>query len=166
MTRIVPVLSLLLVSSMAAAQSADLILGTWQLNVAKSTFAPGPTPKRAVRTYAVDGRVIKARGKTTDAAGEVSTTSWTVTYDGTEQSINGDPDADAQILTRVDQFTTNGTIKLRGKVVGSITHVIAKDGNTMTITYKGTNAAGQQLRQVSVYERVHLSDERTVQGGR
>jgi hypothetical protein len=34
------------------AQSGDPSLGTWQLNVAKSKFEPGPAPKSETRTYA------------------------------------------------------------------------------------------------------------------
>jgi hypothetical protein len=31
--------------------AADSIVGTWNLNLAKSTFAPGPAPKSQTRIY-------------------------------------------------------------------------------------------------------------------
>ena len=40
----------------AAAPAADPVIGTWQLNVAKSKFSPGPAPKSDARTYAVTDR--------------------------------------------------------------------------------------------------------------
>ena len=44
------------VPSLVARQSepkiaADLVLGTWHLNVARSKFNPGPAPKSSKRTY-------------------------------------------------------------------------------------------------------------------
>jgi ketosteroid isomerase-like protein len=159
MVRLVALVALLLVPRLAAAQVADPVLGTWQLNVAKSTFAPAPTPKSAVRTYAVAGGLTKATDKTTDAAGKVLVTSWTVSYDGKEQRIVGDPDSDAQILTQVDPLHTEGTIKLKGKVVGKTARAITNDGKTMTITYTGTDAKGQHLHQVSIWEKVQASGQ-------
>ena len=38
-------LALALAGSTAFAQGADLMLGTWKLNLAKSTYSPGPAPK-------------------------------------------------------------------------------------------------------------------------
>jgi hypothetical protein len=35
-----------------AALAADAAVGTWKLNVAKSTFSPGPVPKSQTRSYA------------------------------------------------------------------------------------------------------------------
>src|SRR5262245_26035510 len=40
-----------LLGSRLAAQAADPILGTWVLNVARSTFSPGPAPRSETRTY-------------------------------------------------------------------------------------------------------------------
>jgi len=34
----------------SAASAKDPIIGTWQMNVAKSTFKPGPAPKSHTRT--------------------------------------------------------------------------------------------------------------------
>jgi len=34
-----------------AALAADAAVGTWKLNVAKSTFSPGPAPKSQTRSY-------------------------------------------------------------------------------------------------------------------
>jgi len=39
-------------AAVVAAPAADPVIGTWQLNVAKSKFSPGPAPKSETRTYA------------------------------------------------------------------------------------------------------------------
>ena len=46
-----------------AAQAADALVGRWELNIAKSTYDPGPAPKSETRTYAVVGEDITATSK-------------------------------------------------------------------------------------------------------
>ena len=59
----------------ANAQSTDPFVGTWRLNVAKSTYSPGPVPKSITTT--TQRNVASADGKTrtvtttgTDAQGQ------------------------------------------------------------------------------------------------
>ena len=46
-----------------AAQRAEPVLGTWVLNVAKSTFSPGPPPKSESRTYVIADQETKVTFK-------------------------------------------------------------------------------------------------------
>jgi hypothetical protein len=42
----------------ATAMAADMIVGTWKLNVAKSKYSPGPPPQSAmVKIAAIDGGI-------------------------------------------------------------------------------------------------------------
>ena len=72
-----------------AAQTADPLLGTWELNVAKSKFNSGPAPKSETRTYVVAGNEIKATSKGVDANGKPTTGAWTVNYDGKDRPATG-----------------------------------------------------------------------------
>ena len=36
-------------------QPSNPVLGTWELNLAKSKFSPGPAPKSETRTYVIAG---------------------------------------------------------------------------------------------------------------
>jgi hypothetical protein len=156
-----------------AAQGADPIIGTWVLNVAKSTFSPGPAPKSESRTYVMEGQdtkvtfkgvseprtykmvrqEIKATSTGMDGAGRPTTKEWTVVYDGRDRPMTGDPDADMLSLKRIDTFTTEFTQKKAGMVVIIGTQAISKDGNVMTITTDGINAKGQTTSTVSVFEK-------------
>jgi hypothetical protein len=40
-----------------------------------------------------------------------------------------------------------------GKVVGNWTRKVSADGKTMTVTYKGTDAKGQKVSNVLVFDR-------------
>ncbi|MFN2445701.1 MAG: hypothetical protein ABR606_09005 [Vicinamibacterales bacterium] len=59
------------------------------------------------------------------------------------------------ILTRkrIDAYTVEFTREKGGKVVQTGTNVVAKDGKSRTVTTKGTNAQGQQISNVAVYEK-------------
>jgi hypothetical protein len=100
-----------------------------------------------------DGPVIRATSKGVDASGNLTSSQWTVTYDGSEQKIVGDPDADSQIVKRIDPLRTETTIKKGGKVVQTAHREISKDGKTMTLTFKGVNTKGQTIHDVMVFER-------------
>ena len=134
-------------------QANDPIIGTWELNLPKSKFSPGPPPKSETRSYVVAGQEIKASSKNVDSTGKATTAEWTVIYDGKDRPINGDPNADMLSLKRIDNFTTEHMQKKAGKVVLSGTRSVSKDGKVLTITTKGTNASGQAVNNVEVYDK-------------
>jgi len=134
-------------------QATDPVIGTWELNVAKSKFSPGPGPKSETRTYVAAGQEIKATSKGVDGEGKPTNASWTIVYDGKDRPLIGNPDADMLSLKRVDNFTTEFTQKKAGKLVSTGTRVVSKDGKVLTITTKGTNARGQAINDLEVYDK-------------
>jgi hypothetical protein len=136
-----------------AAQGTDPLVGTWELNVAKSKYTPGPAPKSETRTYVVAGQDIKASSKGVDGSGKPTAGSWTVNYDGKDRPETGYPNADTLSLKRVNDFSSEFTQKRAGKVVITGTRTISPDGKVMTITYKGTDASGQSINNVEVFEK-------------
>lgn len=147
------VLALALVGIEVAAQGTDPLVGTWELNVAKSKFSPGPAPKSETRTYVVAGQEIKASAKGVDSNGKAVTGEWTVNYDGKDRPQTGNPEADMLSLKRIDAHTAEFTQKKAGQVVMTGTRSISRDGKVMTITTKGTNAKGQPVNEVEVFEK-------------
>ena len=135
------------------AQAVDPLVGTWELNITKSTYNPGPAPRSETRTYVVAGQEIKATSKGVAADGTPTSGQWTVNYDGKDRPITGTPEADALSLKRIDAFTGEFTQKKAGKVVATGTRVISKDGKVMTITTDGTNAKGQAVHDVEVFDK-------------
>ena len=61
--------------------------------------------------------------------------------------------ADTVSLKRISPTTVERTDKKGGKVVQTLTRVISADGKTLTITTKGTNAQGQPVNNVAIYEK-------------
>jgi hypothetical protein len=136
-----------------AGQAADPLIGTWELNPASSRFSPGPAPKSESRTYRAAGEEIKATSKGVGADGKPTAREWTVSYDGKDRPQSGYADADTLTLKRIDAFSAEFTEKRAGKVVITGTRVISKDGKVMTITAKGTNAKGEAINNVMVFDK-------------
>lgn len=145
------VLPALLASTMLGA--ADPALGTWKLNVAKSKFSPGPPLKSGTVVYEAVGDAIKRTGETVDANGVTTNMQYTASFDGKDYPVTGSPLFDSITTKRVNDNTAEATLKRDGKVVGNGRRVISKDGKSMTITVKATNAEGKQVNNVSVYEK-------------
>ncbi len=135
------------------AQGKDPILGTWQLDVSKSKYDPGPGPKMLTLTYEAVGDGIKVTTNGTDGTGKPIATEYTAKYDGKDNPVSGEADYDVVSLKRVSPLSVTITRKKNGKVVQTVTRVVSADGKLLTVTVKGTNAKGQTVHDVAVYER-------------
>jgi hypothetical protein len=136
------------------AQAADPQIGHWKLNVAKSTFSPGPAPKSATTKTEAAGAGAKLVVDQAQADGTMRHWEFTANYDGKDVPITGNnPDADTVARTRVNANTVETISKKAGKVVTTQQSTVSADGKTRTVTTKGVNAAGKTVNNVAVYER-------------
>jgi len=135
------------------AQASDPEAGTWELNLAKSTFTNVPPPKSQTRTYEVTGQQVKMTGKGIDTEGKPTLIGFTANKDGKDYPYTGSAAYDTISITPVDALTVNWTNKKAGKVVITGTRVISKDGKVMTISDKGTDAKGQPLEVILVFDK-------------
>jgi hypothetical protein len=74
-------------------------------------------------------------------------------YDGKDYPVAGNPNLETIAQERVDDYTAKTTTKRNGKITGTSTRVISKDGNTMTITGTGTNEKGIAYNHVLVFHK-------------
>jgi hypothetical protein len=143
-----------LVGGTVLGQGTNPEVGTWKLNVAKSTYSPGPAPKSATVKFEAVGGGRKGIVDQTQADGSMNHWESTANYDGKDNSITGNnPLADTLALTRINATTTQTIYKKAGKVTTTLTSVISADGKTLTITIKGKNPAGVTVNIVSIYDR-------------
>ena len=87
------------------------------------------------------------------ATGAKTVSVYTANYDGKPYPITGSEIADTVTLKRVDANTSERTDSKGGKAVQTFIRVVSKDGKTMTVTIKGTNAQGQAVNNVVVFEK-------------
>jgi hypothetical protein len=160
LVRCIPIMlatcSLGTLTSVASVQG-DPQVGTWELNLAKSTFSPGPPPRRQTLTYKADGQgltaVLLLQG--VDAAGKPinpDASNLAITFDGRDHPT---PSANYEVSAwkRIDANKYEVTRKRAGKVVLISIHAVSKDGKTMTITTKGVDANGYPINNVRVYDK-------------
>lgn len=137
----------------SVAVAADPVVGTWQLNLAKSKFSPGPAPKSDTRTYAEGADGTTMTWKSVSADGKEIHVKSTFKTDGKDYPITGTPNFDTLTLKQVDSHTVHSTQKKAGKVVGETTRTVSKDGKELKLASKGTGADGVGYDNVMVYDR-------------
>jgi len=147
------ILALLVPVVMAADAAADSSVGTWKLNVAKSTFGSGVIPKSETRTYSSTSLGTHVVIDTEDASGKKSRTEALLTYDGQPQKVVGNADFDGVSTKRLDQYETTADLMKGGKVIGSVRRLVSRDGKTMTINQKVLKADGSTETSLGYYER-------------
>jgi hypothetical protein len=139
--------------SVAAGTDADPVVGTWKLNLAKSTFGGGPALKSQTRIYSQSAQGTTLKMKSVGADGEETSTQTTYRVDGRDYPSSGNPDFDSLSGTQIDTNTAEFILKRAGKPAGTLRRTISKDGQTLTLNFVITNAKGVRLSQLTVFDR-------------
>ena len=126
----------------AVLMAADVRVGTWKYDAAKSKFDPGPAYKSRTVKIEAAGEGIKVAVDGVGADGKAQSYSYTVNYDGKDYPVTGNPLADSVAYKKVDDNTLEGTNKKGGVVVANVTVVVSKDAKTLTVTTKGKSDKG------------------------
>ena len=117
-------------------------IGTWKLDVAKSTYQQGKAPASETRTYlATDDGGLQLTADVVLPSGTKQPTGYRAKYDGKDHPYSGA--AGDTIAITGDGWASDSTIKMGGKVTQTTHSVVSKDGKTMTLTTK--TAAGNPV---------------------
>jgi hypothetical protein len=133
--------------------AANPVVGTWQLDLAKSKFSPGPAPKTDTRTYTESADGLTMTSKSVAADGKEINVKSTFKTDGKDYPVTGSPNFDTLTLKQVDSHTVHSIQKEGGTVVGETTRTVSKDGKELTLASKGTGPGGVAYDNVMVYGR-------------
>ena len=139
-----------MVGAAAVAQSTSPLVGTWNLNVAKSKspFKSGTSVIEAV------GEGIKFTVDLVATDGTKSHWGFTGNFDGKDVPVTGDsPYGDTVALTRVNERTIQIAGKFKGKASTNHVITVSADGKTRTSTAKGTDKNGKPVDSISFYEK-------------
>ena len=132
-----------------AQAKANPRIGTWKLNLAKSTYQQGTAPGSETRTYlATDdgGLQLTTDGRLPDGTKQPS--GYRAKFDGKDYPYSGA--AGDTIAITGDGWASDSTIKMHGKVTQTTHTVLSKDGKTMTQTTK--TASGRPI-STRIYEK-------------
>jgi hypothetical protein len=127
--------------------------GTWKLNLAKSQYHQGQAPKSTTLKYEAAGEGIKVTVDTVPAEGAPIHYAYAANYDGKDNPVAGNPNADMAARTRVNATTTKLVNKKGGKILSNVTLVTSSDGKTLTITTSGADAQGVNIDSVAIYDK-------------
>ena len=153
------VVAMCAIGALVSVVSADTDprVGTWKLNLVKSKYVPGPTPKSLTLTYDATATGLTALTQGIDDMGKPinpEKNKVNVILDGKDhptQTTNAVYNTSA--WTRVDANTWNVVRKKDGKVTQNVKNVVSKDGKTLTITTTGVNAEGNTINNKAVYDK-------------
>jgi hypothetical protein len=132
--------------------AANVQMGTWKLNEAKSKLTPGAGKNDTV-VYEAAGDNVKVTVDGIDKDGKPTHNEWTGKFDGKDYPVTGDPTSDARSYKKVDDRTLELTIKKDGKVTASGKIAVSADGKTRTVTTSGTDDKGKKVKNTSVYDK-------------
>jgi hypothetical protein len=154
-------LQLVAITVLAFAGSATLraqsnpLVGTWNLNVAKSKFDPGPGLKSLTRTVVADGDGVKYTFEGVTADGKPVAYGFSVAFDGKDNPVSGSMPSGADTISakRIDSNHYVATQKKGGKVVATSKVSVSKDGKVTSVDQTGTTASGAKSHDVQVYDK-------------
>lgn len=141
------------VSGVVIAAAPDPVIGTWKMNVSKSTFTAGPALQSQTRTYSQSGPSITLVMKTTGANGKEVTSRTTYQLDGKDYPVMGAADYDRISAQQVDSNTARFTLKKGEKAVGASSRTVSKDGKTLQVKMKLTTAQGEETESTLVLDK-------------
>jgi hypothetical protein len=122
-------------ASQAPPAGETALIGTWQLDLAKSKYFPGPAPRSETRIYTATPQGVRGVIRRLHADGHLETIEYLANYDN-EMAVTGTEMYDAIKLRKVDDYTSDSVLSHAGTVFGTAKRVIARDGKTMTIEFQ------------------------------
>lgn len=134
--------------------ATDRQVGTWKMNMEKSTFASGmPAPKGETLVIEEQEGGLKVVSNGLNPEGKPTHFEYSVKYDGKDYPVTGSPAVDSVSARRIDANTIETTRKKNGVVVTTNTSAISKDGKTRTNIFHGKNAKGEPRTWTAIFDR-------------
>jgi hypothetical protein len=144
----------LVLAGVLYAQATDPLIGTWRLDAAKSTYKPGPGPKSyTVTIEAAGGKAVKVAIEGVAADGSPVKFGYTSQRDGKDVPVTGSPAYDTANVVQTTPRTGTVTYKKAGKTVATVKTEVSADGKTLSGTVDGTDAKGQPMHNVLVFNK-------------
>lgn len=131
-------------------------LGTWKMNLAKSTFAPGPGPATPMTTVVEDiagGMRMTVLGR--NASGGEDRTIRPAILDGKDHPITGTNARvyDTLAVTQIDARTWKEVYKKGGEVVRMGRRAVSADGKAMIFVGVGISPGGRFEHSIIHYDK-------------
>ena len=120
--------------------------------MAKSKIS-GPPPQSNTLKIEAAGKGEKITTEGVNAQGGRTATEYTANFDGKDYPLTGSQIANTVSLRRINSRITIRTDKKDGKVIQTLTRIVSEDGKTLIVWATGTNAQGDPIDNVAVWEK-------------
>jgi hypothetical protein len=154
--KLVTIAACVTLASVALLAQGNPLDGTWKLNLTKSKFAGSPPPKSETRTVEAQGTAEKITFQGVAADGSAINYTFTTNLDGKPTPITGSGvpgGADTESVKQINANTHTATLTKAGKPVSTARVVVSADGKVTTQTRKFTDANGNPVTQVLIWEK-------------
>jgi hypothetical protein len=132
--------------------AADNWVGKWKYNAAQSKVGTNVVRAQTL-TFEATADGIKLTSDGTDAEGKPMHGGYTSKFDGKDVPWAGNPQADTAAPKKIDDNTYENVWKKDGKATVTAKVTVSKDGKTLTVSQTGTDAKGEKISSVAVYDR-------------
>jgi hypothetical protein len=128
-------------------------LGTWIANIEKSRRHVNHQFQSATLRFEVSGDVVSLTHAGVNMSGKSESGTTVLTADGQEHTVSPQAPGVVTVTKWVGTRVLAMEAKKDGRVVGSATYAVSEDGNTLTATVTGIDAADKSFDQVVVFDR-------------
>jgi hypothetical protein len=136
-----------------SATSEDYMIGTWQLDISKSKYSPGPGPVSETRTYRRGPNGIEGTIQRRFSDGRSERIEYVAEFDR-EYPVVGTEEYDHILLKRISPRVAEAMLSHAGRTYGSARRVVDESGKTMTITFKREGSSAPTVNNTAFYEKV------------
>jgi hypothetical protein len=134
----------------AFGQDTDPLIGTWKLNLEKST-ASFPTPRSQTLTWSGEGQNLINTNEGVDAQGQPFKVIYRHIYDGQPHPTTGTPNYDSTLFSRIGN--TVNAIRFRNGTTVEVAQFVIDPGKTYSGHAEGIFPNGQPYHFNYVWDR-------------
>ena len=132
---------------------ADPAIGTWKLNLLKSSFQASSHPKSYLMRVETWEDGFKVSADIVEAHGNELHQEAAYKLDGKDYPLKGSPLADTVSAKRINERTEESLWKKDGEVILTLRNVISADGKTLNQTMTAGNVKGWTPDDLLVFDK-------------
>ena len=144
---------LMLMAAQVTLAQDQLLVGTWKVDVTRSTYQPGAAPKGEILRFEPVGERFKVSLDGENQQGPYHSEA-IGKFDGVDIPVVATPARQGVFtyaFTRIDDHTWDILIKVNGQRLLLVHNIVSDDGKTMRSV--STVSGGRQTNQIAIYEK-------------
>ena len=151
MRKMLMALALLAVATPLFASSP--FAGTWKLNAAKSKYTTGAPPTNVTIVIEEQGTNLQVTATGANADGSPISTTYTVPTMGGTGTVESGSAFDGITVKRISDHARENTYTKGGAQLMTRHMTVSDDGKTMKSVVSGTNAKGEKIAGVDMFDK-------------